>query len=428
MTTLPTTLQKKFTINIMQPASLLVLLISLTALDFITEFILDYLNLKYQKSELPDELKGIYNEEEYKKSQDYLKANSKFGFISSTLNFIVVVAVLSTGTLGHLEEALRGSADNSILEGLFFFGILFIASDIFNLPFSIYNTFVIEEKFGFNKTTVKTFIVDKLKSYLLTAIVGGLILGFLLWLIIRLDHNFWIYFWIFISLFLLVVNMFYTSLIVPLFNKLVPLGEGELRESIENYSKKNKFSLTNIFVIDGSKRSSKANAFFSGIGPRKKIVLYDTLINNHSKEELVAVLAHEVGHYKKKHVITGLIVSIVQVGLMLFILSLLVFNPNISYALGDDQLSIPLNLVAFGILYSPISHITGLIMNVISRKHEYEADAFAAKTSASIELQNALKKLSVDNLSNLTPHPAYVFMHYSHPPLLERLRELKKYK
>jgi len=411
----------------MQPGALLIVLIALTSLDFITELILDYINLKYQKTELPEELKGIYNEEEFKKSQEYLKANSKFGFISSTFSFILMIAVLSTGLLGCIEESLRGSTGSSILEGLFFFGILFIVSDLLNMPFSIYHTFVIEEKFGFNKTTAKTFIIDKLKGYVLTAIVGGLVLGLLLWLVEKLGTNFWIYFWIFISLFLLLVNMFYTSIIVPLFNKLVPLGAGELREAIENYSKKNNFSLTNIFVIDGSKRSSKANAFFSGIGSRKKIVLYDTLINNHTQGELVAVLAHEVGHYKKKHVIIGLILSILQVGVMLFILSLLIFNPNLSYAFGDSQLSIPLNLIAFGILYSPISHITGLLMNIISRKHEYEADAFAANTSANIELQNALKKLSVNNLSNLTPHPAYVFMHYSHPPLLDRLRELKKH-
>ncbi len=411
----------------MKPEYLLILLITITALDFVVDFVLDYLNLKHQKSELPAELKGIYDDEKYRKSQQYLKTNSKFGFISSTFNFVLIVTVLSTGLLGCLDELLKTKVSNPIAEGLFFFGVLFIASDLINLPFSLYKTFVIEQKFGFNKTTAKTFIIDKLKGYVLTALVGGLVLALLLWLILKLEHNFWIYFWVFIALFLLIVNMFYTSLIVPLFNKLVPLGEGELRQEIESYSKKNDFSLTNIFVIDGSKRSSKANAFFSGIGPRKKIVLYDTLINNHSKGELVAVLAHEVGHYKKKHVITGFILSVIQIGIMLFILSLLVFNPNLSYALGDDQLSIPLNLIAFGILYTPISHITGLLMNVVSRKHEFEADAFAAKTSTSIELQNALKKLSVDNLSNLTPHPAYVFLHYSHPPLLERLKELKKY-
>src|SRR6185312_6645164 len=243
------------------------------------------------------------NDEEFKKSQQYLKANTRFGFISSTFNFIIIVTTLSAGLLGCIQESLRGSLENSILEGLLLFGILFIASDLLNLPFSIYHTFVIEEKFGFNKTTVKTFITDKLKGYVLTAVVGGLILGLLLWLVQKIGPNFWIYFWIFISVFLLLVNMFYTSIIVPLFNKLVPLGAGELREAIENYSKRNNFSLTNIFVIDGSKRSSKANAFFSGIGARKKIVLYDTLINNHTQGELVAVLAHEVGHYKKKHVI-----------------------------------------------------------------------------------------------------------------------------
>jgi STE24 endopeptidase len=273
---------------------------------------------------------------------------------------------------------------------------------------------------------LKTFIADKIKGYLIAIIVGGLILGGLLLLINELGKDFWIWFWIAISLFLIFVNMFYTSLIVPLFNKLKPLEDGDLRMAIQEYSKNVGFPLDNIFVIDGSKRSTKANAYFSGLGSKKKIVLYDTLIQNHSKEELVAVLAHEVGHFKKKHIILGLILSVAQIGIMLFILSLLVFNTDLSKALGATTNTIHLNLIAFGILFSPISHLIGIFMNLISRKNEYEADRFAASTYNGNALQEALKKLSVNNLSNLTPHPAYAFFHYSHPPLLERLRALRK--
>jgi STE24 endopeptidase len=404
----------------------LILIISILSLDFIVNQILDYLNAQNQKKPLPEETKNIYDTEKYKKSLQYQNVNYKFDIASSCFSFLLIMAVIISGAFGKLDIALRTKIDHSIPLALAFFGILFIVSDLLNLPFSIYKTFVIEEKFGFNKTTIKTFITDKIKGYLLGAIVGGAIIAILLYLIISLGQNFWIWFWVVVSILLLLINMFYTSLIVPLFNKLKPLEAGELRSAIEEYSKKISFPLDNIFVIDGSKRSSKANAYFSGIGMKKKIVLYDTLINNHTKEELVAVLAHEVGHFKKKHIITGLVLSIAQIGFMLFILSLFVFNPVMSEALGDDQLAYHLNLIAFGILYTPISHVTGIIMNAMSRKNEYEADRYAATTYNGKTLVEGLKKLSADNLSNLTPHPAYVFVHYSHPPLLERLKALNK--
>jgi len=387
---------------------------------------LGLLNILKLKAELPDELKGIYDEEKYKKSQEYHKTNAKFGFITATFNFIVVLTIVLIGGFGWVDELVSDHFSNSILTTLLFFGILFIASDIIHLPFSIYRPFVIEEKFGFNKTTPKTFLIDKIKGYLLGIIVGGLIIGILLVLINQLGKDFWIWFWLVIGIFMIFINMFYTSLIVPLFNKLKPLEEGELKTTIHAYSQKVDFPLTNVYVIDGSKRSTKANAYFSGIGSKKKIVLFDTLINNHSKEELIAVLAHEVGHYKKKHILIGLLLSLIQTGIMLYVLSLFIFNPVLSQALGSDRNSIGVNLVAFGILFTPISHIVGIFMNIFSRKNEYEADRYAAETYNGNALSTALKKLSVNNLSNLTPHPAYVFMHYSHPPLLQRLKALKK--
>ncbi len=410
----------------MEAKGILILLLAILSFDFIFNKILEYLNIKSMKEELPDEVKGIYDEEKYKKSISYARANNKFGLLTSSFSFILSFVLLATGFFGWFDQQVHGFIVTEELVSLAFFGLLFLASDILNIPFQLYDTFVIEEKFGFNKTTSKTFILDKLKGYVLAGVIGGLILFVLLKLINLFGPDFWIYFWIVISVFILFINMFYTSLILPLFNKLTPLEDGELKDEIETYSKKIKFPLDNIFVIDGSKRSAKSNAFFSGIGKKKKIVLYDTLIENHSKEELVAVLAHEVGHFKKKHIITGYVLSILQTGFTLFIMSLIIFSPAMSEALGGSQLAIHLNLLAFGILYSPISHFVGIFMNMLSRKNEFEADAFAKETYNGTFLQQALKKLSVDNLSNLFPHPAYVFMNYSHPPLLKRLAAMNE--
>jgi STE24 endopeptidase len=293
------------------------------------------------------------------------------------------------------------------------------------IPFQWYGTFVIEEQYGFNKTTVKTFVADKLKGYLIGAVVGGGLLSLLIYFIQIIGPSFWIWFSIVAAFFVLFVNMFYSSVILPLFNTLTPLQGGELKNAIETFAHRINFPLDNIFIMDGSRRSKKANAFFSGIGKKKKIVLYDTLVANHTTDELVAVLAHEVGHFKLKHIVWGYILSVLQITFTLFILSLMIFNDNLSLALGGSQVAIHLNLVAFAILFSPIAGITGLLMNLYSRKNEFEADAFAKKNFNGRALMDALKKLSVDSLSNLYPHPIYVFFHYSHPPLLKRLEALR---
>jgi STE24 endopeptidase len=406
---------------------LTIILVILTA-NFILDQTLAYLNLSHLKSTIPSALKGIYEDDKYAQSQAYTKANTKFGFITETFSFILAFVVLKMGLLGQLNDALSISYSNPIVLALVFFGILFIASDVFNIPFSLYSTFVIEEKFGFNKTTLKTFVIDKLKGYGLTAVIGSVIISILLYLTTTIGENFWIYFWAVVSVLMVGINMFYTSLILPLFNKLTPLEDGELKTAITAYSQKIDFPLDNIYVIDGSKRSNKANAFFSGIGKKKKIVLYDTLINNHSIEELVAVLAHEVGHFKRKHIITTMILAVTQVGFMLFLLSKFAFNTELSQALGAKSYAMHLNLVAFTMMYAPISSITSILMNLLSRKNEFEADDYASETYSSKALQVALKKLSVNNLSNLTPHPAVVFVSYSHPPMLARLKNLEKHK
>jgi STE24 endopeptidase len=285
---------------------------------------------------------------------------------------------------------------------------------------------VIEAKYGFNNTTARTFVLDKLKGYVLTALIGGGLLTLLIFLVGTIGSSFWIWFSAVAAAFILFVNMFYTSLILPLFNKLTPLPDGDLKDAINNFARNVNFPLDSIFVIDGSKRSKKANAFFSGIGKKKKIVLYDTLIANHTTEELVAVLAHEVGHFKKKHIVWGYLLSIAQIVFTLFVLSRMIYAENVSLALGGSQLAFHLNLLAFGILFSPISGITGLFLKMYSRKNEFEADAYARDTYEGKALSQALKRLSVDNLSDLYPHPWYVFFHYSHPPLLDRLEALQR--
>jgi len=412
----------------MEASTILTIILIIITADFFFEQGLDYLNLKHQKPKLPEELKDIYDEEKYKKSVDYNKTRTRFSFFSDSLSFIIYFLLIAFGIFGLLDEALRDYFSNPVWLALAFFGVLFIASEIFSFPFQLYSTFVIEEKFGFNKTDKKTFVLDKVKGLLLVFLIGGILIGTLLYLILSIGPNFWIYFWLVIVAFMLFMNLFYTSLIVPLFNKLTPLPEGDLKTAIEEYSKKVSFPITNVFVIDGSKRSTKANAFFSGLGKRKKVVLYDTLIENHTNEELLSVLAHEVGHYKKKHIVTGLAAGIIQTGITLFIMSLMIFSPKLSAALGGNQLAFHLNLIGFAILYSPISKLTGLLMNVVSRKNEYQADAYATHTYNGNALQNALKKLSVNNLSNLLPHPWYVFWHYSHPPLLKRMHAIDKEK
>ena len=409
----------------MSSRTILIIIITLSLANYFFEIILEALNLRAGQLPLVEEAKDIYEPEKYKKSMEYQKEQTKFGFISGAVSFVFSMFFLILGGFGWLDELLQPVITDSTLRALAFFGILFIASDITSIPFQWYSTFVIEEKFGFNKTTPKIFIVDKLKGYVMGALLGGVILYLLLWLLTTLDTQFWWVFWMVITLFMFFMNMFYTTLIMPLFNKLTPLEEGDLRKEIEVYSKKVGFPLTNIFVIDGSKRSSKANAFFSGFGKKKKVVLYDTLIENHSIDELVAIFAHEVGHYKKKHIIGSFISSIVQTGAMLFIMSLFIFNEKLSIALGAKDLQLHINLIAFTMLYTPISFVTSILSNMVSRKNEYEADAYAIQTTNSIDLPLALKKLSVDNLSNLQPHQSYVFFHYSHPPLLKRLEAMK---
>lgn len=409
----------------MSSTTLFYIIIGIIIVNFIKDKILDAINAKHYNDPIPDELKDVYNETEYKKSQSYKAVNSKFGFWTSSFSFVLTLGFLLADGFEYVDNIARSYSDNAIIIALIFFGIIMIASDIINTPFSYYKTFVIEEQFGFNKTTKKTYILDKLKGLVMTVLLGGGIIALIVWFYQLTENQFWLYAWGIATLFTVFMNMFYSKLIVPLFNKQTPLEDGELRNKISEYAKSVGFSLNKIFIIDGSKRSTKANAYFSGFGNEKRVTLYDTLVKDLNDEEIVAVLAHEVGHYKKKHIIFNLASSILLTGLTLYILSIFISNPLLSHAIGVEIPSFHVGLIAFGLLYSPISELTGLLMNYVSRVFEYQADDYAKNTYKAELLISSLKKLSKNSLSNLTPHKAYVFMHYSHPTLLERIKNLK---
>ena len=405
---------------------ILYLIIAFILFEFILSKTLSYINLKTWNKPLPDEVKDLYDTKKYNEAKEYAIANYKVGTITSVIMLLITVAVLWFKGFAGVDALARNFSDSPVLQTLIFFAIVGFCSSIIGLPFEIYETFVLEEKFGFNKTTPLLFITDKIKGLVLAIIVGGGILALLTFLFGLLGDKFWIAAWIVVAAFSILMAMFYTNLLLPIFNKLTPLENGTLRESIEKYAAKVQFPLTNILVMDGSKRSTKANAFFSGLGSKKNIVLYDNLINDMNTEEITAVLAHEVGHYKKKHVLQSIVISVAQMGIMFFLFGWLASNPLMAEVLGAKQNSFYLSLITFSLLYSPVSIITGLLMNVFSRKNEYEADTYAKETYAGEPLITSLKKLSVNHLSNLQPHPAFVFFNYSHPTLLQRIRNLLK--
>ena len=408
----------------MEPTLLLILFCSLILFNFVFSAILDYINDKNWKNKIPNELKDFYDKEKYLKAKNYKKFRGKVSLISSILSTSLTLLILITGIYGYVSDYIYKMYSSSFLHSATFFLFFYLINMVISIPISYYSTFVVEEKFGFNKTSLKTFLMDMIKGTFISIIIGGLLLGTALFLYDYFSEGFWIWLWLGLSLFTIFMSMFYTTLIVPIFNKLSPLEDGNLKDKIQNYSKEIGYSLKNIFIIDGSKRSSKANAYFSGLGPKKTIALFDTLVEKHSEEELVAVLAHEVGHYKKNHIKQGMFISIIQIGLMCYLFELCTKLPEITTALGAEYGAFHLGLIGFSLLFSPIGLILGIFGNIISRKNEFEADDYAKKTYDGESLKLALKKLSVDSLSNLHPHPLYVFIHYSHPPLLERLKAL----
>lgn len=410
----------------MNPENILYIIIWLLIFEFVLTKFLAYLNTRNWSDTLPEELSEIYDEEKYKKSQKYEKEKYVFSIFSGTFSFAVMLVVVVFWGFGILDSLVSDWTSSAILQALYFFGIIILVQTIISLPFSYYSHFVIEEKYGFNKMTPKLFWGDTLKSLVLTAIIGGVILSLVVSIYALFSEYFWILAWFLLTGFSVFFMMFYSTLIVPLFNKQTPLEDGELRQAIQAFAKKVGFQLDNIYLMDGSKRSSKGNAYFSGFGPKKRIVLFDTLVQDMTTEEIVAVLAHEIGHYKHKHTLQMLAFSIIQTGVMMYILWLSLGYAEISESLGAVHGSFHVGIIAFAILFTPISIILGLAGNVLSRKNEYEADAYSRANYNAEELKSALKKLSRNNLSNLRPHPAYEFFYYSHPSVLRRLDALGK--
>ncbi len=407
----------------------LIFILAVIILKFGLNLIVEILNLKNLQTVLPDEFAGYYDAEKYKRAQEYLKVKTRFYLLEDTVMVLLTIVFILLGGFNIVDTFARGLVSGEILHGLIFLGILLLASQLVSLPFSIYNTFVIEERFGFNKTTARTFVLDLIKGWLITALIAGITFSAVIWFFLKTGDTAWLWCWLAVVLFELFLMFIAPVWIMPLFNKFVPLEEGELKTAINDYAGSQNFKLQGIFKIDASRRSTKSNAFFTGFGRFRRIALFDTLIEKHTTEELVSVLAHEIGHYKKRHVLKMLAISVLTTGLMFFILSFFLNNQGLFAAFSMARTSVYASLVFFGFLYSPINMIFSVLSQILSRKHEYEADRFAISTYKHPEaFITALKKLTVDNLSNLTPHPLKVFLGYSHPPVLKRIEAIRDYR
>ncbi len=410
-----------FTACIMEQTYYFIIIGALIA-EYLLSTISSVLNMNNTREEVPEGFTDVYDKDKYVKSQAYLRDQTRFGLITGTFSFALILIVIHTELFGILDEFVREQAHQPILAGLLFFGIIFIINDIINLPFSIYGTFVIEEKFGFNKTTPNTFILDKLKGYGLTVVLGSMILGPVLYFFNTYGQDAWWIAWLLVAIFMIGVQPLFVHVIAPMFNKFEPLEEGELRSAIESFAEKVKFPIARIDVMDGSRRSSHSNAYFSGFGKSRRIALFDTLLDKHSTEEIVSVVAHEVGHYKKRHIITGTIIGILETGIMLYVFNLFMNNPDLFSVFGVKEVSVYGSLVFFGMLYAPVSLVLSIFTTALSRKNEYEADAYSLETTQNEEaLVSMLKGLAANNLSHLTPHPLMVFLSYSHPPVSQRI-------
>ena len=397
-------------------------------IDYAVGVVANLLNLKSLRSEPPPGLAGVYQPEEYRKSQEYIRTNTRFDFVTGTFSLLILFSFWFTGGFNYLDQLVRYWGFDPILSGLLYTGILMLGYSLLTLPFSIYRTFVIEERFGFNRTTPRTFLLDRIKGLGLTVLLGAALLGGILALFEYAGYYAWVYCWIAVTVFSLIVQYVAPTWIMPLFNKFTPLEPGELKEAILDYARSVNFPVKNVFVVDGSRRSSKSNAFFTGFGRNKRIALFDTLIKKHTVPELITVLAHEIGHHKKKHILQGTIINILHTGVLFFVLSIFLGSPGLYDAFYMEQQSVYSGIVFFDLLYTPLEMVLSVIIHALSRKNEYEADRFAAETIQHPQhLVEALKKLHVGNLSNLMPHPFYVFLNYSHPPLLQRVRAILRH-
>ena len=403
----------------------LIIVIALLVADWLRHVVTEKLNLQAATPEAPADLSDIYDSDRYAQSQNYLRDNTRFDLLQSTCMLVMLLAFIMAGGFAWLHQIAQQTSDHMILQGLVFTGLLILLSKVIGTPFSLYDTFVIEERYGFNRTSAKTYIMDQIKGLLLTAILGGAILSLVLWIFDNVPHA-WFWAWAALAVIQMVLLYIAPVVILPLFNKFTPLEEGELRDAIEAYAREQNYNISGIFKIDGSRRSSKSNAYFTGFGNTKRIALFDTLIEKHTTEELVAILAHEAGHCRLGHIKKSIAMSLITSLVMFALLQLAIQQEGLYAAFGLESTPIYAGLVFFGFLYTPISIALGILGNYISRKHEYEADRFAAQTTGTSEhLISALKKLTAHNMGNLTPHPLKVFVEYSHPPLRERIRAMQ---
>ena len=404
-----------------------ILILCALVLHYLIELIADFLNIKALDPELPEEFRGVYDQQKYRRSQEYTRVKTRLGIVTATFDLLLLLVFWFTGGFNYLDQRVHALGLSPVSEGLVYIGVLLAAKTILSLPFGIYSTFVIEERFGFNRTTVRTFILDLLKGFALAIVLGGPLLAAILFFFTTIGSSAWIYCWLATTAFTLLIQFIAPIWIMPLFNKFTPLEEGELKTAILNYAKSVDFPLKNVFVVDGSRRSSKANAFFTGFGKNRRVALFDTLIEKFSPAELTAIVAHEIGHYKKRHLQKSMAIGILHLGVILYLLSIFLHHQGLFAAFFMDRTSIHAGLIFFSLLLTPLELPLGLIMNTLSRKHEFEADCFAVTTTGDGEiLITALKKLAADNLANLTPHPLQVALHYSHPPMLQRINAIRR--
>ena len=402
-----------------------ILIIVFIIAELVLTALADYLNHQSMRPNLPPEFQDSYDPARYKKAIQYQKVNTRFGWIATLTSCALLAAMWFGRGFALLDHWLQSWQLPPVLTGLFFIGALGLLMSLVSMPFAIYRTFVIEERFGFNRTTWTTFVTDRIKGLAIALLLGTPLLAGVLLFFEHAGTFAWIFCWLASILYMLFVQYIAPAWIMPLFNKFRPLESGDLLGAIVAYARSIQFPLKNVFVMDGSRRSAKTNAFFTGFGRNKRIVLFDTLIDRHSQAELLAVLAHEMGHYRKKHIFMSLAAGFAQTGLMFFLLSLLIQYPGLSDAFFVQTPSNHTGLVFFTFLYAPIRFFTGLLMRMLSRRNEYAADRFAVETTGdSRALVDALKKLSVQNLSNLLPHRFYVYLNHSHPPVLDRIRAI----
>lgn len=403
----------------------LFLLISVLGL-YGLEVVSAVLNIRHLRQPLPDEFTDVFDAEAFARSQAYSRESARFDLICSGVRLVVFLGFWLGGGFAWVQSMVSVLTVSPILQGLIGISLLHVTGAVLSLPFEWYDTFRIEAKYGFNKTTPGVFMGDRVKGMALGAVIGLPVLALLLWLFGAFPTA-WLWAWLAVTVLVLILQYVAPRYLMPIFNKFTPLQDGELKSAIQALAVKCAFPVRELFVIDGSRRSTKGNAFFAGFGRNKRIALFDTLIEKHPQAELLAVLAHEIGHFKRGHIVQRLALAVVQLAVIFLLMGTVLRNPGFHAAFGLEQPVLWLGFVFFMILFEPAQTVLGVLSGLWSRQHEYEADAYASHaTGGPADMIAALKRLARESLANLTPHPLTVFLHYSHPPMIQRLAALRK--